>query len=284
MPPAAARRGLGRGLDALIPTAQRIGGIAEVPVAAISRNPHQPRQRFDQSHLNELADSIRAHGVLQPLVVARTADPSQYTLVAGERRLEAAKLAGLANVPVIVREASERQLLELALVENIQREDLGPLEAASAYKYLVENFNASHEEVAARVGKSRVSVTNTLRLLRLPAQAQEALSAGIISEAHARALLALPSAQAINSALATVVARGLNVRQTEELVRQLAGQRKERPASPAKPAEVRSLENRLRDALGAKVTLNKSRKGGTLVVHFFSDEELNALAERLLGD
>jgi ParB family chromosome partitioning protein len=283
MPPSL-RRGLGRGLDALIPTTERASSVSEAPVGSISRNPHQPRQHFDPAHLKELAESIRDHGVLQPLIVARNSDPTQFTLIAGERRLEAAKLAGLATVPVIVREATDLQLLELALVENIQREDLGPLEAAHAYKYLVENFNVSHEEVATRIGKNRVTVTNTLRLLRLPPRAQEALSAGMISEAHARALLSLASAQAINGALSTVIGRGLNVRQTEDLVRHLSGHKKEPPAKPARPAEVRSLENRLRDTLGTKVTLNKGRKGGTLVLHFYSDEELNTLTDRLLRD
>jgi ParB family chromosome partitioning protein len=284
MSPASSRRGLGRGLDALLPSAEPAAGTTEVPVSAISRNPRQPRQHFDPARLKELADSIQAHGVLQPLVVARNSDPTQYTLITGERRLEAAKLAGLSAVPVIVRQAGDQQLLELALVENIQREDLGPLEAAHAFKYLVENFNLSHEEVAARVGKNRVTVTNTLRLLRLPAKAQEALSAGVISEAHARALLGLTSAQAIGTALATVIAKGMNVRQTEELVRQMSGQRPERKPRPNPPAEVRSLENRLRDSLETKVTLRKGRRGGTIVLHFDSDEDLNRLAERLLGE
>lgn len=284
MSPPASRRGLGRGLDALIPPGEPTAGASEAPVGAIIRNPRQPRQRFDPAHLKELADSIQAHGVLQPLVVARNSDPSQFTLITGERRLEAAKLAGLATVPVIVREASDQQLIELALVENLQREDLGALESAHAYKHLLDDFNLSHEEIAARVGKNRVSVTNTLRLLRLPAKAQEALAAGLISEGHARVLLALPSAQAIAAALATVIGKWLNVRQTEELVRQMIGQKKERPARSSKSAEVRSLENRLRDALGTRVTLSKGRKGGTLVLHFYSDEELNAIAEKLLGE
>ena len=305
-------------------------GTGQAPIAAIRRNPRQPRQTFDPARLKELADSIRAHGVLQPLVVA--IDPTdslspqggtlrvaphltsfdgivapqggifdgksnrQYTLIAGERRLEAAKLAGLASVPIILREASDQQLLELALVENLQREELGPLEAAHAYKHLVEEFNLSHDEIAARVGKNRVTVTNAVRLLKLPVPAQEALAAGSISEGHARALLALPSAQAIAAALATIVAKSLNVRQAEELVRQILGPTNEptaprrraastgNRAKPSRSAEVRSLENRLRDSLGTKVTLNKGRKGGTLVVHFYSDEELNAIADRLLGD
>ncbi len=279
----ASRRGLGRGLDALIPATQKSAATTEVPVAAISSNPRQPRQHFDPEHLQELADSIKAHGVLQPLVVARTADSGKFTLIAGERRLEAAKLAGLTSVPAVVREATDQQMLELALVENIQREDLGPLESAQAFKYLIENFNLSHEDIASRLGKSRVTITNTLRLLRLPAKTQEALASGQITEAHARALLSLTSAQSINNALGTVISKGLNVRQTEELVRQLSGHKPEARAKPAKPADVRSLENRLQDSLGTKVTLNKSRRGGTIVLHFYSDEELTSITERLLG-
>ncbi|MBI3760904.1 MAG: ParB/RepB/Spo0J family partition protein [Chloroflexi bacterium] len=278
------KRGLGRGLDALIPSLEPPAGVAEVPINSIRRNPRQPRQRFDAALLKELADSIQQHGILQPLIVAQNTDPGEYTLIAGERRLEAAKLAGFAAVPVVVREATEQQLLEITLIENIQREDLGPLESAHAYKHLSDDFGLSHEEIAARVGKNRVSVTNTLRLLRLPAKAQEALTAGLIAEGHARALLALSSVQAMSAALATVIGRSLNVRQTEELVRQMSGHKKEQPARRSKPAEVRSLENRLRDTFGTKVNVNKGRKGGTIVLHFYSDEELNDLAEKLLGE
>lgn len=279
------RRGLGRGLDALIPAIEPTSGVTQVPVSAIVRNPRQPRQRMNSEELQRLSDSIREHGMLQPLVVTQgsPADASQYTLIAGERRLEAARLAGLATVPAIIREATDQQLLELALVENLQREDLGPLEAAEAYRHLAEDFGLSHEAIAARVGKQRVTVTNTLRLLRLPAKVQAALAEAEISEGHARALLQLPGAQAQTAAMSTVVRKGLNVRQTEELVRQMMGRKKPRPARPSRSAEVVALEGRFRETLGAKVTLNKGRKGGTLVIHFYSDEELNAIADRILG-
>jgi ParB family chromosome partitioning protein len=278
------KRGLGRGLDALIPVSETSAGVTQLPVSAIGRNPRQPRTRLDPTELEELANSIREHGVIQPLVVAQSAYPGQYTLITGERRLEAARLAGLPTVPALIREATDQQLLELALVENIQRSDLGPLETAHAYKHLAEDFGLSHEEIAAKVGKKRVTVTNTLRLLKLPARLLDALASGQITEGHARALLALPNPQAQTAAFATVVNKGLNVRQTEELVRRLLGQQDARPAKPTRQAESDALATRLREALGTKVALRRGRKGGTIIIHFYSDEELNAIAEAILGE
>ena len=279
-----AKRGLGRGLDALIPVSETSAGVSQLPVSAIGRNPRQPRTRLDPTELEELANSIREHGVIQPLVVAQSAYPGQYTLITGERRLEAARLAGLPTVPALIREATDQQLLELALVENIQRSDLGPLETAHAYKHLAEDFGLSHEEIAAKVGKKRVTVTNTLRLLKLPARLLDALASGQITEGHARALLALPNPQAQTAAFATVVNKGLNVRQTEELVRRLLGQQDARPAKPTRQAESDALATRLREALGTKVALKRGRKGGTIIIHFYSDEELNAIADAILGE
>ncbi|MBM4425474.1 MAG: ParB/RepB/Spo0J family partition protein [Chloroflexi bacterium] len=285
------KRGLGRGLDALIPInepeAQTRGGPAEVLVSHVARNPRQPRTRIDPQELNDLAASIREHGVIQPIIVSQTDDSSRYILIAGERRLEATKLAGLATIPAIVRSpTSDQQLLELALIENIQRSDLGPLEAAQAYKHLADDFGLSHEEVAKRVGKQRVTVTNTLRLLKLPPKVQEALAAGLIVEGHARALLSLPNAQAMLAAMNTIIAKSLNVRQAEELARQLTGHKngKPSPAKVKKSAEVASLESDLRDSLGTRVSINRGRKGGTIVIHFYSDDDLNAISERLLGE
>ena len=190
------RSGLGKGLEALIPTGQEpAGGVAQVPVAAITPNPMQPRTTIDPDTLAELADSIREHGLLQPLIVTRRG-PEQYQLIAGERRWQAARLAGLASVPAIVKEATPQEVLEIALVENIQRADLNPLEEASAFRQLVDEFGLTQEQVALRVGKSRVAVTNVLRLLRLPAEARQALAGGSIREGHARALLALPTPEA----------------------------------------------------------------------------------------
>lgn len=279
------KRGLGRGLDALIPVSEASNGVSQLPISSIARNPRQPRTRFDPAALEELAASIREHGVLQPLVVAQTETPGRYVLIAGERRLEAARIAGLPSVPALIREATDQQMLELALVENIQRADLGPLETALAYKHLVEDFRLSHEQIAARVGKKRVTVTNTLRLLKLPQRILDSLANGQIVEGHARALLALPNAQAQLAAFNTVIVKGLTVRQTEELVRRLQGQKDARPARPPhRNAESDALAERLRRSLGTKVTLQRGRKGGTLTIHFYSDEELNAIAEAILRE
>ncbi len=281
------KTGLGRGLDALIPggeSALPASGVQQIPVDRVIRNPRQPRKNFDPEELKELADSIRAHGVLQPLIVTRGSTPDEYILVAGERRWLAARLAGLEMVPAILRDASEQQLVELALVENVQRADLGPLEAAEAYRQLVEEFGLSHEDVAERVGKSRVTVTNTLRLLKLPLEVQQALVDGKITEGHGRVLLGLPSPEGQRAALKTILDHGLNVRQTEELVRKLTGERPPRKAQPAPPPEIAALEERLRKHLGTRVRLHRRGRGGTVVIHFYSDEELDALVALIAGD
>jgi ParB family chromosome partitioning protein len=198
--------------------------------------------------------------------------------------LIAAREAGLKEVPVIVREASQQELVELALVENAQREDLNPLEAAEAYRQLAEDFGLSHEEIAARVGKSRVAVTNTLRLIKLPEDVRRALVEADISEGHARALLALPTPQAQSAALQTIRKNDLNVRQTEELVRKMLGDRPVKAPRPEPPAFLRSIEDRLRQRLGTRVSLNPGKKGGSLVIHYYSDEELDALVGLILGE
>lgn len=283
----ARKTGLGRGLDALIPGAESSlpeSGVSRIPVGDITPNPRQPRTRFDPDELAELADSIRQHGVIQPLIVAISEQPGRYSLVAGERRLLAARQAGLETVPAIVREAGQQDLVELALVENVQRADLGPLESAEAYRQLSEEFGLSHEEIAERVGKSRVSVTNTLRLLKLPEAARKALVEMRITEGHARALLSLATHQAQNAALQSILKNDLNVRQAEELIRRLSGQKPPPAARPAPPPEVTELEERLRSQLGTKVSINRSRKGGRLVIHYYSDEELDSLIERILHE
>jgi ParB family transcriptional regulator, chromosome partitioning protein len=279
------RAGLGRGLEALIPGGTPpAGGVSQLAVETIIPNPRQPRTSFDPDELAELAASILEHGVLQPIIVTQDESPDRYVLVAGERRWLAARHAGLTHIPAILREASDQQRLEMALIENVQRADLAPLETADAYRQLADDFGLSHEEIAARVGKSRTAVTNTLRLLKLPDAVRQALAEGKISEGHARALLALPTPQAQSAALLSILAHDLNVRQTEALVRRLSG---ERPAPAEKPAptpEVTDLEHRLEDSLGTRVNLNRRSQGrGTLVIHFYSDEELDALIERLLG-
>lgn len=281
------KSGLGKGLDALIPiTNNQIqeGGVTQIPIANIVPNPRQPRARFDPGDLEELAISIREHGVIQPLIVTQTESAEQYTLIAGERRLMAAQMIELREVPVIIRGASDQQLVELALVENVQRADLGPLEAAEAYRQLTEDFELSHEEIADRVGKNRVTITNTLRLLNLPDEVKEALVEGKISEGHARALLALPTGQAQAAALQTILKHDLNVRQTEELVRKLSGEKPKKQPVPTPNPEIKALEESLRQHLGTRVTLNQKRKGGTLTIHYYSAEELDTILNLIMGE
>lgn len=274
--------GLGRGLDALIPGGESSGGVLQIPVQNIAPNPRQPRANFNPEELAELSASIKEHGVLQPLIVTSGEEAGQYVLVAGERRLLAARLAHLETVPALVRQASEQQRLELALIENVQRADLSPLEAGEAYRQLADEFDLSHEEIAGRVGKSRVAITNTLRLLRLPEDVRQALRDGRISEGHARALLGLAGEAAQSAALQTILAHELSVRQTEELVRRLGGEKPPLPEKPAPPPEVADLQQRLETALGTRVKLNRRKGKGTLVIHFYSDEELDALIQKLI--
>jgi len=282
------RSGLGKGLDALIPAGTEVdsarSGILEVAIDVIQPNPRQPRTNIAPDQLDDLAESIRVHGVIQPLVVLPPDRKGRYALIAGERRLRASKQAGLDVVPVIIRETNERGQLEIALIENLQRSDLNPLEAADGYRQLVDDFSLSHEEIADQVGKSRAAISNTLRLLKLSAAVREALSKNKISEGHARALLALPTAQAQSAALETIIQRSLNVRQAEELVRSLQGERRKKKVKKERSAEESALEEQLQDSLGTRVTLRRGAKGGSIVIRFFSDEELNALVDRLLDE
>lgn len=285
----ARKGGLGKGLDALIPgqaaaPGQVEGEIVMVPVGQIVSNPRQPRAGILDEDIQELAASIQEHGLLQPLVATQEDAAAPYVLIAGERRLRAARLAGLNLVPVLVRRANDQQRLELALIENLQRADLSPLETAEAYRQLHEDFNLSHEEIAQRVGKSRVSITNTLRLLKLPENVRAALADGRISEGHARALLGLNSPQAQLAVLNTILKQNLSVRQTEELVRKLSGEKPAPPAEKEIPAEIKALEERLRNRLGTKVKLRHGGKGGSLVIYYFSDEELEALLAQILKE
>jgi len=282
-----ARRGLGKGLDALIPgdyQSEPAGNSLFIPVSQIFPNPSQPRMEMDDVSLEELANSIREHGIIQPLILTKDDGDDHYTLIAGERRLRAARLVGLESVPAVVRQASEQERLELALVENIQRENLSPLESAQAYLMLQEEFGLTQDQVAERVGKSRVAITNTIRLLKLPEEARKALNEEKISEGHARALLGLASSQAQLAALQTILRNEMNVRQAEELVRKLSGV-KPKPliAKPPKSAEVKSLEARLRERLGTKVSLNHTESGGTIVIHYYSEEELESIINQILG-
>ena len=273
------RRGLGKGLEALIPSAP---GIAEIEVESIVPNPRQPRQAMDPESLEELAASIREQGLVQPLVVAQV--PGGYQLLVGERRWRAAKLAGLDTVPVVVREVTPQQMVELALVENLQREDLNPLETATAYEQLAEDFGLTQQQIADKVGKNRATVTNTLRLLKLPQKVKDALLEGRISEGHARAILSLERRDSQLELLEAILKGGLSVRHTEEMARRLVEGPGRKASPPAKSAELRSLEDRLRQALGTKVSLSRGARGGRLVIYFYSEEELHNIYELIVGE
>lgn len=279
--PRGKRRALGRGLDALLPVADR-SGARDVDIDRIEPNPTQPRQRFDRAMLEDLTASIKGHGIVQPLVVSAIAD-GRYRLIVGERRWRAARAAGLRQVPVVVRETSERDTLELALIENVQRADLNPLEEAAAYTRLMQEFGLSQAEVAAQVGKSRVTIANTIRLLALPETLKRAIVEERITEGHARALLALTGVNDQIAALDRVEREGLTVRQTEELVRRLLGGQPRRRPEPAKAPDVVAVEDDLRRALGARVTLRQGRKGGRIVIEYSTSEQLDGLYRRLIG-
>jgi ParB family transcriptional regulator, chromosome partitioning protein len=278
-------RGLGRGLGALIPPATV--GLREVPVDAIRPNPQQPRTQFDQHELEGLAQSIREHGVLQPVLVSQQSDGT-FQLITGERRWRAVQLAGLLTLPAMVKEATPQASLEMALVENIQRRDLNPLEEAQAYRQLLDEHGLTQEALAQRIGKSRVAVSNTLRLLHLPDEVRQALAEAAITEGHARAILTANGEPQRLRLLARVLAQRLSVRETEALARELNA-----PAMPmsveamadAADPDVERLEDAFRQALGTRVRLIRGRHGGgRLVIHFFSDEELQGIYEAIVGD
>ncbi len=278
------RKPLGRGLGALIPGATKPamldGGDSEhEPQVAIDRiraNPRQPRTDFDETALNELAASIRVQGIIQPLLV-RPDGEGGYELVAGERRLRAARIAGLREVPIVVREVSDRESLELALIENIQRNDLSPLDEAAAYQHLLDDFGHTQEEIATRVGKSRPAVANALRLLRLPEPIKQEIARGRLSAGHARALLSLESADAQLRAARQILARQLSVRDTEKLA---GGRRAAEPPAARDPHRA-ALERELAAALGTRVRILPRGRGGRIEIEYYSNEELHGLTERL---
>jgi len=301
------RRGLGRGLDALIPggrgptepapitteiptiaSVARRSGPEQLDIDLIAPNPEQPRTHFDPEKLRELAESIRAHGVIQPLVVSHD-EGGGYRLIAGERRLQAARLAGLDAVPVVIREAVNSEMLEIALIENIQRADLNAIEEANAYRRLIDEYQMTQEEAAQRVGRSRAAVANALRLLHLEPEIRRSLVAGEITEGHARALLGLPDGRERTNAWREVVRRKLSVRDTEAYVRkQLA----DAPATSATPGAATArrdsayagIESRLRRALSTKVAVIPQKKGARIVIDCYSAEEFDNVVQTLLGD
>lgn len=275
------RKALGKGLSALLPDPEAADVPAEsttdVPLDSLEPNPFQPRTVFEPTRLQELAASLRETGMVQPILVRRQA--GRYQIIAGERRWRAAREAGLATVPVVVRDVPDDRLLELALVENIQRQELLPLEEAQAYQRLHDEFRMTQEEVARRVGKDRSTVANTLRLLRLPREVRELLSAGRLDAGHGRALLALDRAEDQLALARETARRGLSVREVE---RRVAATR-----SPQKPprradANTRSAEERLRAALGTRVQIKRRGKGGALAIQFTSEAELQRIFDLIL--
>ena len=282
-----ARTGLGRGLDVLLGAAPATSapttltaGTLEIPLEKIQPNRQQPRQHFDQDSIAELAATITAHGVLQPIVVSRT--PDGFELVAGHRRVLASRVAGKSSIPAVVRE-DVRDRLELALVENLQRADLNAIETARAYKLLMETYDLTQEQLAERLGKSRSAVANTLRALQAPQILQDAVQDGKISEGHLRALLPLPLSDAIR-ALGDILAKGMSVREAEALARKMV-----HPTHPRKRArangsdpDLAGVTAELRGALGTKVEITRGRKGGRIAIQFYSDEDFERLYELLV--
>ncbi len=289
---ATVKHGLGRGLGALIPPPRMVSteaGVQEIELAQIAPNPHQPRHIMRALELEELAASIREHGLLQPLLLTPAPAPNgiRYHLIAGERRWRAAQLAGLRQVPAIVRGSTPQQMLELALVENVQRADLNPLEEAEAYRQLMDEFGLTQEQVARKVGKDRTTVSNMLRLLKMPEALKQAVAEEKISEGHARALLQLNDEARELALLKIVIAKNLSVRQTEELARRTLeptnGKNGRHSSNAPSGLDTRTIEDDLRRALGTKVELIRSSKGGKLVIEFYSDEELDAIYRKVVS-
>ena len=282
----ASERGLGRGLGALLGDAalqSQEGGSVLLPIAQVEPGLKQPRKRFDQAALEDLAESIRLHGILQPLTVRRLAS-GYYQIIAGERRWRAAKLAGLSEVPATIVEADDRKVMELGLIENLQREDLDPMEEAQGYQALIQDYGLTQEEAARRVGKSRPTVANALRLLSLPDAVQALVEEGKLSAGHARAILAVPGSAGQKKLAQKVVAEGLSVRQTEALARRLARPEPEEPSSPrADPMKLYrdAAAKDLTARWGRRVSITMGAKKGKLEFEFYGDEDLTALLDRL---
>lgn len=269
------KKGLGKGLGALLGTDEPISsGVTEVRITDIEPNANQPRKSFDDEKLAALAESIKQHGVVQPLIVQQDGD--SYRIVAGERRWRAARRAGLETVPVIVRDLSDRQVMEVALIENLQREDLNPIEEAEAYEKLISEYGMTQEEVASVVGKSRPAITNSIRLLSLDDEIKSRLISGEISSGHARALLSLDDKDLRRKAMQEIIEKGLSVRETERLIKVLSTPKKQK-ARKVPDAEYQALEERFREVFGTKVRIMNSKKSGKILIEYYSLEELDRI-------
>lgn len=289
------KTGLGRGLNTLIPSApakdaesekilkkeEQIKSEIMVPILKVEPNPDQPRRQFDEDSLQELADSIKQYGILQPLIVKK--HEKFYEIIAGERRWRAAKLAGLKEVPVLIRDYAENEIVEIALIENIQREDLNPIEEALAYKRLMEEFSLKQDQVAAKVSKSRVAITNSLRLLKLDQRVQNLLSEEMITTGHARALLAIDYPDQQYETAMKVFDEKLSVREIEKLVKQMSKKKKETPKEEDKVQEYlfANIEESLKQALGSKVNIKNRNNKGKIEIEYYSKEELDRLVDML---
>ena len=276
--------GLGKGLNAIFieNDNEESGGAVKLKISEIEPNRSQPRKEFDEAALSELADSISQHGLLQPILV-RPLTLGGYEIIAGERRYRACRMAGLTEVPVVIRELSEAETMELALIENLQREDLSPLEEALGYKTLMDEHGFTQEEVSRSVGKSRPAVANALRLLRLPDSILEYLKYEKISAGHARALITLPQEDLMKEVCEQIVKNDLSVRQTEKLCKKLTADKKPEKPKEKIPNYYREVELTLSEALGRKISVTKSKgkEGGVLQIEFYSDEELTELSNKL---
>ena len=276
--------GLGRGLESLFEDAARdVGGpVSTLPLREIEPDKDQPRKDFDEQALSELADSIARHGLLQPIAVRATAGGA-YKIIAGERRWRAARLAGLSEVPVVIKDVTDAEAMELALIENLQREDLDPVEEAMGYRQLMERCELTQEQTAQKIGKSRSAIANSLRLLNLPEDVLAFLKEGKLSTGHAKVLLGLPDAALQSQAAEAVVGQNLNVRQTEALCKKLVKPEKPAKPQPLRPALAGEVEYALRQVLGSEVKVDYKNGQGSLTVHFYSDEQLSAFANLLGG-
>ncbi|RNB83430.1 ParB/RepB/Spo0J family partition protein [Brevibacillus fluminis] len=278
-------KGLGKGLGAIISSNVEAESdqVTEAPVAKIRPNPYQPRREFDAAALQELAESIKEHGIISPLIVRKSI--KGFELVAGERRLRAAKEAGLAKVPIIVKEYTDQQLMEIALIENLQREDLNPLEEAEAYEKLIQHYSYTQDALAKKLGKSRPHVSNILRLLHLPDKIKQLVTQGALSMGHARALIAVEDQELQWKLANETITKGLSVRQLEELVQQMNVSRETKAKKNAKKDKALvQLEERLRNRLGTSVHIKKGNKKGKIEIEFFSQEDLERILELLQAE
>lgn len=274
---------LGKGLGALIPEVDEAkinidrSGILEVDINYIAPNENQPRKNFDEEKLNTLSQSIKEKGIIQPILV--TKDGEYYTIIAGERRWRAAKLAGLKKVPIIEKKLSDIEVMEISLIENLQREDLNPIEEAMAYKRLVDEFSLTQEEISKRVGKSRPAVANSLRLLNLDPKVANYLVEGTLSEGHGRLLVSIDNHDMQYEVAKKIIDESLNVRQTEKLIKKLNEKKPVNPNKEKKDIYIREIEEKLKSVLGTKVSINKSRKKGKIEIEYYSEDDLQRILD-----